>query len=143
MPNPRIRRRARERAMQFLHGLDMTHDEWEDVLDDFWEAFPAKPGARHYARQLIEGVTAHRAGLDAHIDGALKNWSPKRVGSVERNLLRIALYEMAFAEDVPKKVAINEAVEIAKAYGGDEAPGFVNGVLDRLKDAELREAPAP
>lgn len=143
MANPQIRRRARERAMQFLHGQDVTNNPWEEVLEAFWGAFPAKPGARKYAQELIEGVNTHRAALDAHIDSALKNWTPERVGPVERNILRVALYEIAYGGDVPTKVAINEAIEIAKSYGGDEAPGFINGVLDRLKEAPLRETPAP
>jgi len=75
-----------------------------------------------------------RAALDADIDTAVHNWSPERVGRVERNILRIALYEMRHADDVPAAVAINEAIELAKMYGTDDAPRFVNGVLDRLRE---------
>ena len=142
MVNPRTRRRGRERAMQFLHGLEFTQAASHESMDAFWEAFPAKPGAREYAEFLIGGVRKHRQTLDEGIDSALRNWSPERVGRVERNILRVALYEMAYEGDVPNKVAINEAIEIAKVYGSDEAPRFINGILDRLKEFEPGKSPA-
>ena len=83
-----------------------------------------------------------RQALDERIDSALRNWTPERVGRVERNILRVALYEMDYEDDVPKKVAINEAIEISKEYGSDEAPRFINGVLDRLKVSEPGKSPA-
>lgn len=132
MADAKTRRRARERAMQFLHHLDVSGGEWEDTIKRFWEAFPTKKGAREYGELLIAGVSEHRETLDTEIESALQNWSPSRVGRIERNILRIALFEMEHRDDVPEKVAINEAIEIAKQYGPDEAPGFVNGVLDRL-----------
>lgn len=134
--SPKIRRRARERALQFLFGLEFTKDDWHEVLDDFWTAFETKEAARDYAHVLLDGVHTHRAELDAAIDGALKNWAPERVGRVERNVLRIAVFEMHHCDDVPANVAINEAIEIGRSFGSEEAPGFINGVLDRLKEAE-------
>lgn len=132
MPDPRNRRKARERALQFLFGLDFSNYAWEDVIEVFWEAEPTRPGVKEYATTLIQEVCDRREALDADIDQAIQNWSPDRVGRIERNVLRIALYEMRCRDDVPAAVAINEAVELAKAYGSDEAPRFVNGILDRL-----------
>jgi len=132
--SPRIRRRARERAVQFLFGLDFTQYDWTAAVDDFWAANPSRPGVRRYGTKLIQGVMANIETLNNAIADALANWSPERVGYVERNVLRVALYEMRYAEDVPDNVAINEAIEIAKRYGGDDAPRFVNGILDRLKE---------
>ncbi len=109
------------------------------MLDAFWETFPSKPGVRQYARTLVAGVIAHCDELDGHIASALTNWTPERVGRIERNILRVALFEMAYCEDVPNKVAINEAIEIAKSFAADEAPRFINGVLDRLKETEFRQ----
>lgn len=129
--------------MQFLHGLDYTQYDWRDAIESFWETFPARPGAKQYAEELIDGVCSRREILDKHIASALRNWKPDRVGRVEQNVLRIALYEMAYGNDVPRKVAINEAIEIAKSYGSEEAPRFINGVLDRLKDVELTTMPSP
>lgn len=140
MLNAAIRRRARERALQFLFGLDFTAYAWQEVLEDFWAMNPARPGVRQYARTLICGVKEHQDALDEAIHGALENWTASRVGHVERNVLRIALFEMRHVDDVPQAVAINEAVEVCKIYCAEEATRFVNGVLDRLKEAEPRRA---
>lgn len=134
------KRRARERALEYLFGLEATGYEWEDGLAVFWETFSTNEKARAYAELLIEGVYAQREDLDAQIDSALKGWSPARVGRVERIILRIGLYEMTSVEDVPPKVAINEAIEVTKLYAMDESPKFVNGVLNRLKDSDLHES---
>ena len=141
MAGPHTRSRARECAVQFLYGVQLTGYDWEESLESFWEAFPSKTGVQTYAETLIRGVAAHLSLLDRHIDGALENWSPDRVGNTERNVLRVALYEMAYG-GVPNKVAINEAIEVAKALGPDESPRFVNGVLDRLKDLKVPESTA-
>ena len=119
--------------MQFLFGLDFTGNDWRAALTGFWEANPSRPGVKQYAHDVIQGVCTHREALDKDITNALHHWTPARVARVEWAILRIALYEMRYQDDVPAKVAINEAVEIAKRYGSDEAPRFVNGVLDRLK----------
>lgn len=121
--------------MQFLFGLDFTGYDWAEVLDEFWEHRDITPGAKAYAEHLVEGVMRRRDAIDAALTGALENWSPGRVSPVERNVLRVAIYEMLCSDDVPAAVAINEAIEIARRYGADEAPRFVNGVLDRLRDA--------
>ncbi len=128
-----MRRRARERAVQFLFGLDFTQYDWQESLVGFWEANPVRPGVKSYAERLIRGVSEHREALDSAIAGAVAKWSPERMGRVERNVIRIALYEMKFEEDVPPNVAINEAIEVTKTYGGEDTAGFVNGVLERLK----------
>lgn len=132
--SPQIRRRARERAMQFLFGIDFTSYDWREAIETFWRDNPSKNSVRSYADTLIQGVMDHRAELDERISSALDKWSPDRVGRVERNVLRIALFEMCYGGDVPRAVAINEAIEVAKQYGADDAARFVNGVLDRIKD---------
>lgn len=99
---------------------------------------PARPGVKRYAEQLIRGVVENRSALDAEITPVIEHWAPNRVGRVEWTILQIALYEIRHAADVPRAVAINEAIELAKTYGTEEAPRFINGVLDRLartKDA--------
>ena len=133
MPDPLVRRRARERALQFLFGLEFTHYAWEDVIDNFWDTRPSRPTVKQYAIQLIRGVQENLPVLDEQIAAALQNWSADRVGRVERAILRIALYEMRHEPDVPVAVAINEAIELAKSFGTDDTPRFVNGVLDRLR----------
>lgn len=131
--HPRTRRLARERAVQFLYGLHLTRYDWVKVLDDFWTINPARPSVKSYAEKLIRGVVEHTSELDEHIHAALDRWTPERVGPVERAVLRVALYEMMHVPDVPAPVAINEALEVSRRYGSEEAPRFVNGVLDRLQ----------
>ena len=132
MPDPRVRRKARERALQFLFGLDFSNYHWEEAIAFFWDAELTRPSVKAYAMTLIQGVSERREDLDDEIDRAIDRWSPDRVGRIERNVLRIALYEMRYQEDVPSPVAINEAIELAKNFGSNEAPRFVNGVLDKL-----------
>lgn len=129
-----MRRRARERAFQFLFGLGFTQYPWEEVIDAFWETNPSRPSTKKYANKLIQGVSTHAEDLNAAIGGVLERWTPERVGRIEMTLIRMALFEMLYCDDVPIGAAINEAIELAKIYGPDEAPRFINGILDRLKD---------
>ncbi len=129
--SPKMRRRARECAVQFLFGLDFTGYDWGASLDGFWESNPSRPGVKRYAKRLIRGVIEHSEEVDEAITGALEHWSPDRVARVEQNVLRVAVFEMLHCEDVPDSVAINEAIEVAKRFGADDAARFVNGVLDR------------
>jgi N utilization substance protein B len=131
--NPALRRKGRERAVQFLFGLEYTKSDWDEAIIGFWDSTPTKESVQEYARFLVEGVVTNMESLDATIDEAIRNWSPDRVGHIERNILRVAAFEIAHCDDVPSTVAINEAIEVAKRFGTDEAPRFVNGVLDRLK----------
>ncbi|GMV93511.1 MAG: hypothetical protein AMXMBFR82_32890 [Candidatus Hydrogenedentota bacterium] len=131
--SPQVRRRARERAVQFLFGLDFTSYDWREVIADFWRVNPSRPGVRDYAEKLIAGVIDQRADLDNAIAATLETWSPGRIGRVERNVLRVAAWEMLYAGDVPRNVAINEAIEVAKRFGTDDAPRFINGILDKIQ----------
>lgn len=128
-----VRHQGRERAMQLLFALDYTEEDWREVCAKFWVSFPAKPGVKKYAEQLVTGIYDHLYDLDDEIVDALDHWLPDRVGRIERSLLRIALYEIRHGKDVPPAVAINEAIDLAKEYIGEDAPRFINGVLDRLK----------
>jgi len=131
--NLRSRPAARDRALQFLFGLDFTKYAWEAEIEGFWELHPARPSVKRYAEALIRGVCERQEELDQAISEALEHWSLDRIGYIERAVLRIALHEMRHREDVPANVAINEAVELAKRFGAEDAPRFVNGVLDRLR----------
>ena len=85
-----------------------------------------------YAKKLITGIVANKAEIDSWISGAADNWTIERMQNVDRNIIRLACFEMAFVPEIPTPVAINEAVEVAKVFGGDESPKFVNGVLGRI-----------
>ena len=139
--NPNTRRRARERAVQFLYSIDFTKYDWREELEPFWEMNPSKAGVKMYAEKLIAGVCDCQEELDAEIEPSLDNWTLDRIGPVERAAIRMALYEMRRCTDVPDSVAINEVLEVVKVYGTEESPRFINGVLERLrKDAEATKA---
>lgn len=126
---------ARERAMQFLFSINMTNYDWEEVLDDFWETNPSRPNVRKYGNYLIQGVSRNIGKLEDALIPALKGWRPERVGRVEWAILLVASFEILFAEDVPGRVAIDEAIELAKRYAPPEAATFINGVLDGVLHA--------
>ena len=138
-----MRRRAREIALQVLYQNDVQPDlPVETALARFWTSFveetrgslPDDPLAevRAYADLLVRGVVEKQAEIDARIVSASRNWRIERMARVDRNLLRLAVFEVNFRDDVPAKVAINEAIEIAKRFGAHETPAFVNGILDRV-----------
>jgi N utilization substance protein B len=140
------RRRAREFALQILYQLDVQEQlSDEQALGMFWRNFAATAEAegamaadlgeiQPFAEKLVRGVRENLTELDAQIQGASKNWRLERMARVDRNLLRLALYELKHLDDVPAKVAINEAIEIAKRYGTNESSAFVNGILDRCRE---------
>ncbi|MSR66837.1 MAG: transcription antitermination factor NusB [Pedosphaera sp.] len=159
------RREARERAVQFLFQADLNHpDDIEAALDLFWASQqsaaiadadgPAKWGEsreippptskeneiRAFADTLIRGTMEHRAEIDLTLTAQAQNWDLKRMAVLDRNILRLAIYEMRFRNDIPPIVSINEAVDIAKKFSTDESGKFVNGILDKIKGELLRPA---
>ncbi len=140
-----MRRRARETALQVLYAMDVQPDLPADLALARFFAHFAEEGAaapvagaddsaevRAFAERLVHGVASNLAALDATIAGASRNWRLERMARVDRNLLRLAVYEMKHAAGVPPKAAINEAIELAKRYGAVESSAFVNGILDRV-----------
>ena len=127
-----IRRRARERALQFLFEVDVAAPRWEEAMPVFWDLHPSRPPVREYAEQLIEGSLTHMAEIDRRIAETVEHWSLERVAPVERNVLRIAVYELMWRGDIPSKVVINEAIDVAKKFADERAGKFVNGVLDKI-----------
>ncbi len=127
-----IRRRARERALQFLFEVDVAGSRWEEVRSRFWKLHPSRPAVRAYADQLIEGTLTHIAEIDRRLAGTVEHWSLERVAPVERNVLRIAVYELMWRGDVPAKVVVNEAIDVAKKFADEAAGKFVNGVIDKI-----------
>jgi len=110
----------------------MSRARWEEAIPTFWQMHPSRPGVRTYAEQLIEGTLINLAEIDRRIAETVENWSFERVAPVERNVLRIAVFELMWRGDVPSKVVINEAIEVAKKFADDTSGKFVNGVLDRI-----------
>lgn len=134
------RRNSREIALQFLYQEDFTLGDQPHGYDLaerfelFCSLFQVNKKARSYAYEILQGVSTEITRLDQLISEAATNWRLERIAPTDRNLMRIAVYEMLRRQDVPPQVAINEAVEIAKRFAGDESPKFINGVLDSIKD---------
>ena len=132
MAKPGIRREGREAALQFLFSHDLNDGlNPEDV--SFWELRPAGRAVKAFAVEMLQGVVAHLHDIDAAIAGAVENYSLQRIDAVDRNLLRLASYEILYREDIPVPVSITEAIEISKRVGTSESPRFINGVLDRIR----------
>ncbi len=137
MPSkPGKRRLGREAAIQFLYSQELN-ERATDSLEDFWEVRPLRPEAQAFAEELIAGVQAHREAIDHVLDAHLENYRLERLTAVDRNVLRLAIYEILHRDDIPAPVAINEAVEIAKRFGATESSGFVNGLLDSIRKENL------
>lgn len=127
-----VRRQSRENALQAIYMCDF-HNRWSlDYIRETFEYFDIPKNIKVYAEFLCEGVLKNLSQIDAKLTIASEHWSVSRMGRVDRALLRVAGYEIIFVPDVPNNVAINEAIEIAKRYGSDESPNFINGVLDKL-----------
>jgi N utilization substance protein B len=129
----RIRTKAREIALQYLYQVDITKNHTEDTLRDFIGHFVEDKDVVPYAQDLINGVYEHLHRIDELIEAASENWSVSRMSTTDRNILRIATYELVFKPDIPYKVAINEGIELAKKFGSPRFPAFANGVLDRVR----------
>ena len=140
------RREGREVAVQFLYQQDIHGDRATDLRADFWNFRETKASVRDFANNLIAGVNAHIAEVDERIKKYAINFEIGRLATVDRNILRLAIYEMLNCMETPPIVAINEAIEIARRFGGEDSSRFVNGVLDRIKGdltRPLREASGP
>ena len=127
-----LRHLGRELALKALYRNDICGTSSNEDLVQFFEDFTADERARKFALMLVDGVRKEKETLDKHIAAALENWSIGRLSRVDHNILRLALYELLYVEDIPARVTIDEAIELAKAYGDNESGRFVNGVIDQI-----------
>lgn len=126
------RREGREAAIQFLFARDMQGTEKPESPEVFWTLHSAKTSTRAFAESLINGVLQNQADIDSRITELLQNFRLERLAAVDRNVLRVATYELLHCPDVPAPVILNEAIDIAKALSAGESGSFVNGILDKL-----------
>lgn len=133
------RREGREAAVQFLYQRDLNAGANSETIEEFWGLRPATKKVREFGMAIAEGVLAHQSDIDEHIRKAASNYDLHRIAAVDRNILRISIYEMLYCPEVPPVVSINEAIEIAKRFGSEDSGRFVNGVLDRIR-GELKRA---
>ena len=129
----RTRTLAREAALQYLYEVDLVGHEEAEGLDEFLVRQVGRLEARPHAARLVAGVLEYKERIDAELRAAADNWTLERMAVVDRNVLRIGVYELVHDEEIPEKVAINEAIDLARRFSSEEACAFVNGVLDRIK----------
>ena len=127
-----LRREGRELALQTLYALDLNPMEVRESLRQLRENARVQASVRTFAEELVTGVMENRVVLDRKIDEQSKNWAITRMGRVDLNILRIATFELLCRDDIPKNVTINEAIEVAKRFGTEESPAFINGILDEI-----------
>jgi N utilization substance protein B len=135
-----LRRRAREIALQVLYQRELNSLEVEEALNLFRNNFEVWKGAMDFSERLVKGVEEHREDLDRVIEHYSSNWKVDRMAHVDRTILRIATYELLYCNDIPPRVAINEAIDIGKKYGSEDSGAFINGILDKVRSEERRQA---
>jgi transcription antitermination protein NusB len=128
----RERRRGREAALQMLFEIDASSLAYEEAIHDYWENLAANDDGREFADVIVRGVSKELARIDDIIRDVSRNWRLERMGRVDRNVIRLATFELEHMADIPRRVTLNEAVELAKRYGSEQSASFVNGVLDRI-----------
>ena len=137
------RRRARECALQMLFSYDVTHSSVEELIETYWgEMAEAAEDVRGFANELVTGTISHLGEIDELIRLRTEHWRITRMAIVDRNLLRLAIFEFLYQPTTPMTVAINEALEIARRFSTHEATQFINGILDAIKrDVESQTVP--
>mgnify|MGYP000980535347 CR=1 FL=1 len=128
----RLRSQARECALQVLYQIEIGNVAVDDAVRDYFEGRSFSDQVKMFTAFLARGVTQHRDRLNEYIRQYARNWELERMAVIDKNILRIGIYEILYVEDIPPKVSINEAVELAKRFGDTDSPKFVNGILDSV-----------
>ena len=126
------RRLSRELVVQFLYLIEMNEGEVQNQLKQFWESHPAAEDVQSFTEDILNDIFDHKEAIDARLEKYSDNWTLSRMAVIDRNLLRMAASEILYSKTVPPKVAIDEAVEIAKRFGSEDSAHFINGILDRV-----------
>ena len=137
----RKRTKARECVLKILYAIDITKESPEKCIEIFWQSNDEpEPQVRAFADTLVLGVSKNIELIDRVISEHATNWELKRMAVIDRNILRFATHELLFMDDIPPKVAINEAIDIAKKYGDKDSGKFVNGILDKINKVEGKKS---
>lgn len=126
------RRKSRETALQILCLMDASGVDAEQGIALFWSNLGQDDEGREFADELVRGCGTHLADIDALIRSVSKHWRLERMARVDRNIIRLGTHELCHRGDIPARVTLNEAIEVAKRFGDEQSPAFVNGVLDRI-----------
>ena len=140
----RKRTRSRELALQILYQVDVRKERRDEFIADFWENQTASDdtlddSVMEFSTTLVNGTLKNLVQIDEYITSYAENWQLSRMAVIDRNIMRMGVFELLYLEDMPPKVAINEAVELAKKYGDTESGKFVNGILDKINKKEDRK----
>jgi N utilization substance protein B len=133
------RRKSREFALQVLYQLNITQQGDAIALSQFQEHFHPKGEADEFLKRLVQGVLKHCKELDRLIEQYSENWRLDRINLIDRNIIRMALFELLHCEEIPPKVTINEAVDLGKRYGSEDSGSFINAILDRIQNEVVRK----
>ena len=137
------RRRSRELAIKVLFHLDFIKDDPVTAFDLICNNFGAAEDIKPFSKDLVLGVCVHIKELDSLVAKASENWRLERIARVDRSVLRLAIYELLYRDDIPPKVSINEAVDLGKKFGSDESGAFINGILDKIYNTLMPNADKP
>ncbi len=132
---PGNRRKSREKAMQALFSMDLSNNVSVKQLDLYCKTLTSPSGVYPFFAELMRGVIRYMETIDSAIERFSSNWKINRMAGVDRNILRIAVYEILYCNDIPTKVSINEAIDIGKKFGTKESGAFINGILDSIRIA--------
>jgi len=135
----RLRSKAREVALCLLYQIEMSKVDFHQAFKEYLQNYPQEQEVIDFSSLLAEGVRKNSIVIDSLIKKHVKNWQIERMAVIDRNILRIACFELIFCDDIPPKVSINEAIEVSKRFGDIDSPRFVNGVLDKIYKAESKQ----
>tara|TARA_B100000315_G_scaffold210427_1_gene206682 strand:- start:2253 stop:2669 length:417 start_codon:yes stop_codon:yes gene_type:complete len=127
------RRKSREHTLKILYRRDITNEDINEVIKNYWKENNINSAITVFSEQLAKGTADNLEKIDDYIKEVSEHWAIDRMGVIDRNLLRMAVHELLFMEDIPLNVTIDEAIEIAKKFGTDDSANFVNGLLDKIK----------
>jgi N utilization substance protein B len=133
------RRKSREFALQVLYQLDITRQDAIKTIAQFRDHFSQREGRDGFAERIALGVLEHGQEIDRLIEQYSENWRLDRMSMIDRNILRMATFELLYCEDIPPKVTLNEAIELGKRYGSEDSGSFINGILDRIQNEVVRK----
>jgi N utilization substance protein B len=130
------RRRARELAVQILYQMEANPLDPAEALESFWQTVSASGQIKEFATRIVGGVHQHREEIDRLIGKHSEHWRLERINRVDKNILRMGVFELLYCDDIPIKVALNEAIDLGKKFGTVESGAFINGILDRISKTE-------
>ena len=130
------RRRAREIAVQFLYQMEVNPLEPQEVLESFHQNVSASGQVKEFAARIVAGVQYHHEEIDRLIGKHATHWRLERLDRVDKNILRMGVFELLYCDDIPVKVALNEAIDLGKKFGTEESGSFINGILDKISKTE-------